>query len=139
MLTAVLHTIDFTCTIIRMIVRVASKSTFASRTCIRRICYIYITHFSMRTAMRRTIGFTGIVICVIICFAFRDLTGTIGVASARSRIARKCIAVHTFRSAMGIVIFTNQRLIRNLCLIADITIALFVDARSGGTDLFLIA
>ena len=45
------------------------------------------------------------------CIACRDLASPIGIASARSRIVRKCIAVHTFRTAMGIVIFTNQRLI----------------------------
>lgn len=92
-----------------MIVSVAGKSTFAVRTCIRGICYI--THCAMRTAMRCTIGFTGIVINMKTCIACRDLASPIGIASARSRIARKCIAVHTFRTAMGIVIFTNQRLI----------------------------
>ena len=40
---------------------------------------------------------------------------------------------------MGIVIFTNQCLIRNLSLIAHISFTLFVYAHSGRTNLFLIA
>ena len=90
-----------------MVCSVAGKSTFAVKTCIRGIRYI--TLYAMRTAMRCTIGFTGIVINMKTCIACRDLASPIGIASARSRIVRKCIAVHTFRTAMGIVIFTNQR------------------------------
>ena len=67
MLTAVLRTIDFTCTGIYMIVSVASKNTFAVRTCIRRICDI--THFAMRTAVCHTICFTGTVIRMIVSVA----------------------------------------------------------------------
>ena len=137
MFSTVRCTVCFTGIIICVIIREACKSTFARRTRISGICNI--TFYTMRTAVHCAICFTGIAIYMKIRFACRDLAKTIGFASSGSCIVCECIAVLTGRTAMGIVIYTNQSLISHFGLIADISFTLFVYTHSGGTNLFSIA
>ena len=68
-------------------------------------------------------------------FAGCHLTSTGTTAYSGSRMARKGIAVLAVRTAMCIVIFTQIFFISPGRLLADVVAALFICARSGGTNL----
>ena len=95
-------------------------------------CY---ASFTMRTAVRGTVRFTCVVVDMKSWFAGCQLTSTGGGAYSGSRMARKGIAVLAVRTAMGIVILTKIFFVGPGRLLADVVVALFVRARSGGTNL----